>query len=59
MVGQPVSHMTRAITTAKELLQAGDIGRCELIRGKLRMVLPADCQHGRTAALLAALSADM
>jgi len=29
-----------AITTAEQLLRAGDIGRCELIRGELRMMIP-------------------
>jgi len=36
-----------AITTAEQLLRAGDIGRCELIRGELRMMLPAGDEHGR------------
>ncbi len=36
-----------AITTAEELLRAGDIGRCELIRGELRMMIPAGDEHGR------------
>ena len=39
--------MARVITTAAELLRAGDIGRCELIRGELRMMLPAGYEHGR------------
>jgi Uma2 family endonuclease len=41
-----------AITTAEELLRAGDIGRCELIRGELRMMIPAGDEHGRTVVSL-------
>ena len=47
--------MARVITTAEELLRAGDIGRCELIRGKLRRMHFADCEHGRIAAQLGVL----
>ena len=36
-----------AITTAEQLLRAQDIGRCELIRGELRMMTPAGDEHGR------------
>ncbi|MHC4817264.1 MAG: Uma2 family endonuclease [Planctomycetota bacterium] len=36
-----------AITTAEQLLRAGDIGRCELIRGELKMMIPAGDEHGR------------
>ncbi|MHC4550641.1 MAG: Uma2 family endonuclease [Planctomycetota bacterium] len=36
-----------AITTAEQLLRAGDIGRCELIRGELRLMIPAGDEHGR------------
>jgi len=36
-----------AITTAEELLRAGDVGRCELVRGVLRMMIPAGDEHGR------------
>jgi Uma2 family endonuclease len=36
-----------AITTAEQLLRAGDIGRCELIRGKLHMMIPPGFLHGR------------
>jgi len=36
-----------AITTAEQLLQAGDIGRCELVRGELAMMNPAGDEHGR------------
>ena len=31
--------MASVIRTAEELLQAGDIGRCELLRGELVMML--------------------
>jgi len=36
-----------AITTAEQLLRAGDIGRCELIRGELKMMIPSGDEHGR------------
>ncbi|MHC4934337.1 MAG: Uma2 family endonuclease, partial [Planctomycetota bacterium] len=36
-----------AITTAEQLLRAGDIGRCELVRGELRMMIPPGFAHGR------------
>ena len=38
---------TDRITTAEQLLQAPDLGRCELLRGELIMVAPAGGQHGR------------
>jgi Uma2 family endonuclease len=41
--------MAAPITTADELLRAGDIGRCELVRGVLTMMLPAGGKHGRVA----------
>ena len=44
-----------AITTAEQLLRAGDVGRCELIRGELRMMIPAGGEHGRIAGYLAFL----
>jgi Uma2 family endonuclease len=34
------------ITTAERLLAAGDIGRCELVRGELVMMSPAGSEHG-------------
>ena len=34
------------ITTAEQLLAAGDIGRCELVRGELIMMSPAGSEHG-------------
>lgn len=43
----------RRTTTAAELLAAGDIGRCELIRGELVMMSPAGGEHGRIAMLMA------
>jgi Uma2 family endonuclease len=36
-----------AITTAEELLRAQDIGRCELVRGELVMMVPPGFEHGR------------
>ena len=44
-----------AITTAEQLLRAGDIGRCELLRGELRMMNPAGGEHGRVTAHLSFL----
>ena len=41
--------MPSAITTAEQLLKAGDIGRCELVRGRLVMMVPAGADHGRIA----------
>jgi len=29
------------ITTAEQLIEAGDIGRCELVRGELVMMSPS------------------
>jgi Uma2 family endonuclease len=34
------------ITTAEQLLQAGDLGCCELVRGELVMMSPAGFDHG-------------
>ncbi|MHC4548638.1 MAG: Uma2 family endonuclease [Planctomycetota bacterium] len=39
--------MAREITTAEELLRARDLGRCELVRGELRMMIPAGGEHGK------------
>src|SRR3990170_1116812 len=38
---------THQITTAEQLLQAPDLGRCELLRGELVMMSPAGFEHGR------------
>ena len=38
--------MIEDITTAERLLAAGDIGRCELVRGELVMMSPAGSEHG-------------
>jgi len=46
--------MARDITTAGELLRAGDIGRCELVRGELRRMIPAGYEHGRVTMNLSA-----
>lgn len=42
-----------AITTAEELLRAQDIGRCELVRGELAMMVPPGFDHGRIGTLIA------
>jgi Uma2 family endonuclease len=39
-----------SVTTAGQLLAAGDIGRCELVRGELIMMSPAGAEHGRIVA---------
>jgi Uma2 family endonuclease len=41
--------MPSAITTAEDLLRAGDIGRCELVRGELVMMVPPGGEHGRVS----------
>ena len=38
-----------SITTAEQLLAAGDIGRCELVRGELILMSPTSYHHGRVA----------
>jgi Uma2 family endonuclease len=38
------------ITTAEQLLDAPDLGRCELLRGELIMMSPAGSEHGAVAA---------
>ncbi|HUT36780.1 MAG TPA: Uma2 family endonuclease [Planctomycetota bacterium] len=40
---------TAEITTAEQLLQAPDLGPCELVRGELIMVSPAGYAHGSIA----------
>jgi Uma2 family endonuclease len=37
------------ITTAEQLFQAPDLGRCELLRGELIMMSPAGSRHGMIA----------
>lgn len=49
------SAPSMAITTSLELQRAGDIGRCELIRGELRMMIPAGDEHGRITVKLTCL----
>jgi len=41
--------MQHRIRTAEDLLAAGDIGRCELLQGRLAMMLPMGGVHGRIA----------
>ena len=43
------------IATAQELLAAGDIGPCELVRGELVMMSPAGFEHGVVTQRIAAL----
>jgi Uma2 family endonuclease len=46
--------MAAAITTAEQLLKAQDLGRCELVRGEFRKLIPPSFQHGRVAMRLGA-----
>ena len=41
-----------AITTAEQLLEAGDIGPCELVRGELTMMMLPGGRHGELVGLL-------
>jgi Uma2 family endonuclease len=50
--------ITSTITSAEQLLKAGDIGRCELIRGALHMMSPSGYRHGRFTARLAKILAN-
>jgi Uma2 family endonuclease len=45
--------MPTEIRTAEQLLRNPHIGRCELIRGELRMMSPSNPEHGVLAARLA------
>ena len=42
------------ITTAQQLLETPDLGRCELVRGELIMMSPAGFEHGRIVANITA-----
>lgn len=48
--GVMMSPLMRTITTIDQLLAAGDIGQCELVRGELHMMSPAGANHGGVAA---------
>jgi len=49
--------MATGITTAEQLLRAQHVGRCELVRGELRTLIPPGAEHGRIAAgLLVAIA---
>lgn len=43
------------ITTAEQLFEASDLGRCELIRGELIMMSPAGFDHGWIAGQIGAI----
>jgi Uma2 family endonuclease len=43
---------THQITTAEQLLDAPDLGRCELVRGELIKMTPAGFEHGRIVGLI-------
>ena len=48
--------IAHSITTADALLAASSrLGRCELIRGELKMMSPSSFRHGQIAATLAHL----
>lgn len=46
MTAQPAGPM---LMSADELLERGDVGRCELVEGELRAMAPAGFEHGRTS----------
>ena len=46
------------ITTAEQLFQAPDLGRCELLRGELIMMSPAGSKHGMIALRIGRLLSD-
>ena len=41
--------MAPPITTAEQLLRAQDVGRCELVRGELRTMIPPGFEHSLIA----------
>lgn len=43
------------IHTAEQLAQAGELGRCELVRGRLMMMSPAGFRHGQITAQLSGM----
>ena len=47
-----------SITTAEQLFQAPDLGRCELLRGELIMMSPAGSEHGMIVAEIAGILRD-
>jgi Uma2 family endonuclease len=49
---------THPITTAEQLFQAPELGRCELLRGELIMMSPAGSEHGMIVAEIAGLLRD-
>jgi Uma2 family endonuclease len=50
--------MEREIHTAEALLRAGDIGRCELVRGELLMMLPTGGRHAQVVMRIARVLAE-
>jgi len=50
--------MARALTTAAALLRNPPAGRCELVRGEVRTMIPPGAEHGRVAMNLARLIAN-
>jgi Uma2 family endonuclease len=49
---------TQPITTAEQLFQAPELGRCELLRGELVMMWPAGSEHGMIVAEIAGILRD-
>ena len=49
---------TQPITTAEQLFQAPDLGRCELLRGELIMMSPAGSEHGMIVAEIGGILRD-
>jgi Uma2 family endonuclease len=47
--------MVQPITTADQLFQSPDLGRCELLRGELIMMSPAGSKHGMIALRMGSL----